>query len=110
MIPEITQSNGNIALLAGSTRIIIIARIIRCIFVNLVYYAVMGMFGAVMATANTIDREHHCWLGYRQTLNDPEQSDIPSLPENPAAADADQPAEQAEDSRSPSNEPQPATT
>lgn len=111
MIPEITQANGNIAPIAGSTLfLLLIARIIRCIFVNLVYYAVMATFGAVLATANTINREHDRWLEYRQTLNDPEQSEIPNLPGNHATADADQPAGQADNSHSPSTEPQPATT
>lgn len=123
-LATLNDGDANLALLAGSIAFIgiIIVRIMYFIFVNLVYYAVMGTFGAVLATANTINREHERWLEYQQTLNDPEQSDIPNLPGNHAAADADQtaeqpadppadpPADQADDNRSPSTEPQPATT
>ncbi len=111
-LATLNDGNANLTLLAGSITFIaiIIIRIIYFLFVSLVYYAVMATFGAVlMATANTINREHERRIESRQTLNDPEQSHIPNLPGNHAAADADQPAGHANNSRSPSADTQPAT-
>ncbi len=108
-LATLNDGNANLALLAGSITFIgiIIARIIYYIFVNLIYFAVMGTFGAVLATSNSINREHERWIEYQQTLNDPQQSDIPNLPENAATAATAEAADQDASPPSPSTNPQP---